>query len=248
MQRGVFVVRFGQAVKGVGHARVGLGAVGREVERYVFQGAAAVVGAVVHVDDFQALVEQRDGRQDAVAVQAVGVQVVGLEVRGGDKAHAVGKQGVEQAVQDHGVRDVGHVEFVKTNQLVTLGHALAQHVQRVDRALQLAHFAVHLAHELVKVQTGFAFDGHGVKEAVHQKALAPPHPAEHVHTARDLGAVDEFFQAVGALGFVGRPVVGAALQGRDGALLGRVGGETPDLEFTLVVRGDGELAHGLASM
>jgi hypothetical protein len=31
-------------------------------------------------------------------------------------------------------------------------------------------------------------------------------------------------------------------------LLGRVAGEAPDLEFTLVVRGDGEFAHGLASM
>ena len=186
-------MRFGQAVEGLGHGRVGLRPIGREVERHLLERAAAIVGAVVHVDHLELLVQQGDGRQDAVAVQAIGVQVVGLEVGGGDKAHAVGEQRVEQAVQDHGVGDVGHVEFIKTNQLVSLGHAHAQHIQRVDRALHVAHLAVHLAHELVKVQTGFALDRHRVKKAVHQKTFSAPYSAEHVHTARDLRAVDEFF-------------------------------------------------------
>ena len=108
------------------------------------------------------LVEQRDGRQDAVAVQAVRVQVVGPEVGGGDEAHAVVEQRVQQPVQDHRVGDVGDVELVEADQPVALGHALAQFVQRVHRALQVGQLAVHLAHELVEVQPRLAHQRHGL--------------------------------------------------------------------------------------
>ena len=127
-------------------------------------------------------------------MQTVGVQAIGLEVGGGDKAHTVVEQRHKQAVQDHRVGDVGHMELVKANQLVTLGHAFAQLIKRVDGALDHGQFAVHLAHEFVKVQTGFALDGHGRKKAVHQKTFAAPHPAKHVHALGNLRAAQELGQ------------------------------------------------------
>ena len=207
---------FGQAVEGIGHSGIGLGPQGRQIQIDLLQGSAAVVGAVVHIDHFQGLVEQINRRQDAVAVHATRVQIVGLEVGGGHKAHAVVEQGIEQAVQDHGVGDVGHMEFVKANQLVTLGNLLTQNIQGVGLALQLPQLAVHLAHELMKVQTGFALNWHRIKKAVHQKTLATPHPTVHVHTTRDGRTVDEFFQLVRTLFFVSCPFVGASLQRIDG--------------------------------
>jgi hypothetical protein len=121
-------------------------------------------------------------------------------------------------MQDHRVGDVGHVELVEADQLVALGNAQAQLVQRVDRALQLAQFAVHLAHELVEVQARLAPQRHGVEEAVHQEALATPDAAVHVDAARQLGPVDELLQRIGALGLVLGPFPGAAIQRLDGAV------------------------------
>ena len=64
------------------------------------------------------------------------------------------------------------MELVKTNQLVALRHAPAELHQRVDRALHLIQLAVHLAHELVEMQSRLAPNGHGIEEAIHQKALS----------------------------------------------------------------------------
>ena len=159
-------------------------------------------------------------------MQATGVQIVGLEVGGGDKTHAVFKQRDQQPIQNHRVGDVGNVKFVKANQLVALGHARAQHVQRILRALQAGQLAVHFAHKFVKVQARFALDRHRVKKAIHQKALAAPNAAKHIHAARNFWAVDQLFQRIGAARFVQRPIVSAALQRLDGAALGGIALET----------------------
>ena len=59
-------------------------------------------------------------------MQAIGVEAVGRKIAGGDHPHTVFKQRVQKAVQNHRIGDVSHVEFVKTNQSVALGHALTQ--------------------------------------------------------------------------------------------------------------------------
>ncbi len=109
-------------------------------------------------------------------------------------------------MKNHRVGHVGHMELIKADQLVTLGDAPAQLVQRIHRALQLAQFAVHLAHELVKVQARLALERHRVEETIHQEAFAPAHAAEHVHAARNLGLDEELFERVGTALFVFRPL------------------------------------------
>ncbi len=161
-----------------------------------------------------------------------------MEVGGGDEAHAGLEQRVQQAVQDHGVGHVRHVEFVETDQLVALGNACAELVQGVDRALQVAQLAVHLAHELVEMQPRLAAQRHRVVEAVHQEALAPPHPAEHVDPARDLRVDEHLLQRVGAALLVRCPLGRTPLQRVDGTLLGGVGGVAALLERGLVGAAD----------
>ena len=211
MQHGVFVLALSQTVEGIGHRSVGFFAQGTQVQIHLLQHAAAVIGAVVDIDDVQFFVQQIDRRQDAVAVHATRVQIVGLEVGGRDKAHAVVKQGVEQAVQDHGIGDVGHMELVKTNQLVPFGHLLAQHIQGIDGALQLAQLTVDLSHELMEMQTRFATDRYRFKKAIHQKTFAAPHAAVHVDTAWNGRTVDQLLQGVRTLLFVGGPFAGTTL-------------------------------------
>ena len=196
------------------------------VQLHVGQGTLTVVRAVVHVDDLQPLLEQLDGRENPVAMQSVRVQAIGVEVGGGHETNARLEQSVQQPVQDHRVGDVGHVELVEADELVTLGDTSSQFVQRIDRALQLAQLAVHLAHELVEVQPRLAPDRNRVVEAVHQEALAAPHPAVHVDPSRDLGFDEHLLERIGALLLVVRPVDGTPLQRSDGALLGGIGGVT----------------------
>ena len=156
-------------------------------------------------------------------MQAVRVQVVGLEVGRRDDADAVLEQRLEQPVQDHRVGHVGDVELVEADQPVAPRDALAEFLQRVDRAVQLGQLAVHLAHELVEVQPRLALQRHGVEEAVHQEALAAADAAVHVDAARDRRPRDQLGQRIAAPRLVVGPLVLAALQRVDRAQLRGVG-------------------------
>ena len=202
LEHRLFVVAGTQLVESLVHFGIGIGRDRRQVQAQLFQRSLAVIGTVVHAHHFQTLVQQRNRRQNAVAVQAVGVQLVRTEVGGGDKADLVVEQRLQHAVQQHGVRHVVDVELVETDQLEALGHAFAKHINRVFRALQIGQFTVHLAHEFVEVQARLALDRHGIKKAVHQEALAAANPAVHVDPFRDRQAVDEFLQRTGTLALV----------------------------------------------
>ena len=204
------------------------------VELGVFQRAAAVVCAIVYIDHFHTRIEQGNGRQDSVTMQAIRVQTIGREVGGGHKAHAIGKQRLQQAIENHGVCDVGHMKLVKTDQLVLFGDFGTQRIQRVLRALHQVQLAVHLAHEFMKVQTHLAFDGHRIEKAVHQKALATPYPAVHVNALGQIGVVEQFFERVGAFVFINGPVISAALQCLNSTQLRRIALKTLGGQFCLV--------------
>jgi len=144
-------------------------------------------------------------------------------------------------VQDHGVGDVGNVKFVKANELVALGNARAQHVQRVLRALQGRQLAVDFAHKFVKVQAHFALERHGVEKAVHEKAFAAPHRRTCTRHAECQGGSGAFsVRWSGA--FCKPPILRAALQGGNGAHLRRVAGKPFGSEFRLIGLLD---VHGL---
>jgi len=115
-----------------------------------------IVGAIVDADDLELVFQQLDRRQDAVPMQAVRVQRIRVEVRGRDDADPVLEHRLQEAVQDHRVGDVGDVEFVEADQPISSRNALTEFLQRIHRAMKLREFAMHLAHELVKVQPRLA--------------------------------------------------------------------------------------------
>jgi hypothetical protein len=193
-----------------------------------------VIHTVVDVDHLQTRLEHLDGRQDPLAVQAARIQAVGLEIGGGDKAHAVVKQSGQQAVQDHRIGDVGHMELIEADELVALRHPFAQFIERIDSALQLAQLAVHLAHELMKMQPRLALDRHDLIEAVHQKALAAADPAIQVNAQRNRWMADQLFEGIGTSGLVVGPLLGAALERCNRAQLRRVALVTPGAQFGFV--------------
>ena len=222
VQQRRFVARFGEAFERLAQGGFGKLVQRRVVQPHLRQRDLAIVASVVDTDHFELRLQQFDGRQDAVSVQAIRVQLVGPKVGGGDDGHAVRKQGRQQPVQDHRVGDVGHVKLVEANQPVAARDAPSEFVQRVHRALEVLQFAVHFAHELVKVQPCLARQRHGLKKAVHQEALAAPHAAPHVDAARNRRAHEQLGDRVAAARLVFDPLGLATLQRNDGPQLRRV--------------------------
>ena len=114
------------------------------------------------------------------------------------------------------------MEFVKADKPKALRHFGAQYLQGVRHALQLAQFAMHFAHELMKVQPRFEGDRHRFVKAIHQKTLAAPHATIHVHTLRNGRALHQPTKEAGALLFKFGPFARAALQSLYGVQLLRI--------------------------
>ena len=126
------------------------------------------------------------------------------------------------------------MKFVKTNQLVALGHPLAQFIQGIDGALQVAQLTVDLAHELMKMQPGLAPYLHRIEKAVHQEALAPADAAIHVDAAGNLRMADQFLEGIRTLGLIGRPLLGAAIERCHRPQLGGVALVAPGPQLGLI--------------
>ncbi|CPM55807.1 Uncharacterised protein [Bordetella pertussis] len=222
----------------------GLGVERRVIALHLLQRTAPVVDAGVHVQHVHAALDQRNGGQDAVAMQAVGIQGGRLVVGRHHERGAVLEQLEQQAVQDHRVGDVRDVELVETNQAVTASEAARHFVQRVLRALDLFQLAVHPAHEFVEMQARLAHHRHGGIEGIHQEALAAPHAAPQIHAARYVQAVEQFLQGVGAQGLEADPFIVVALQAFDGLQLRLVGLIPAFRQGVFVVFADVHVATG----
>ena len=239
LQRRAFILCLRQAFKRILHGGIGRRTQRRVIQRKLRHGAAAVIGPVVHIDHLQSGIKQFNGGQKTVTVEPIGIQIVRLEIGGGYQTHTIFKQGIEQAMQDHGIGDVRHMKLVKTYQPVFLGDAFGQQVQRVDCAVHAGKFTVDLAHELVKMQPCLALERHGIKKAIHQKTLATPNATVHVDAARDRGAIDQLLERVGALLTVLAPLTRTSLKCLHRTQLRRVRGVTPSEKLGLVDFSDG---------
>jgi hypothetical protein len=120
--------------------------------------------------------QQLDGRQDAVAVQAVGVQPSGWKFE-----VVTISRGWSNSASSSRCRIIASVTSATWNSSKQISRKRAMRLPSSSSGLtvpfRVLQLAVHLAHELVEVQPGLARQRHGLEEAVHQEALAPPHAA-----------------------------------------------------------------------
>ena len=63
------------------------------------------------------VVEEPDGWQEALPLQAVAIQVFGLRVRCCDEHDAAPEQAFQKAAEDHRIADVGNEELVEAQNL-----------------------------------------------------------------------------------------------------------------------------------
>jgi hypothetical protein len=175
------------------------------------------------------LLQKRDEREEALAVQAVLVEIVGLAVGRRDHHHALGEKRLEEPAQDHGVGDVVDIELVEAEQ-GRLGRDPPG--DRRDRiallAAALVDTLVHLQHEGVEMDAALQLDRRGLEEHVHDHGLAAADAAVDVEAERRrLGGgcqAEPRAPAMGAVvGRVGQKRAPQALQLLDGQLLGGIG-------------------------
>jgi hypothetical protein len=210
----------------------------RMVDLDPLERAPPVVDRPVERDEVEALLQQRDGRQEALALQAVGVEVVRPVVRGHAVHHAAVHGPLQQPSQDHRVGDVVDVELVEADEPVALRDPPGDRVERVLAPLQALHLAVDVAHEVVEMDAALAHQWNRQIEAVHQEALAAPHRAPEVGAARQGRADDDPPERAAAPGLVVGPLLVGALQPLHGGVLRLVGDEAAPREHLLVVLQD----------
>eukprot|EP00968_Pinguiococcus_pyrenoidosus_P014524 scaffold1311_cov256-Pinguiococcus_pyrenoidosus.AAC.45 len=99
-----------------------------------------VIGAGVHVMHIASFLPRPRGqksRQEEISLQAVLVQVCGVPVGRGHHQDASLPQDVEQAPQHQRVRDVNHVELVKTDQVPIFLHQVLRDAHQVCMLISL---------------------------------------------------------------------------------------------------------------
>ena len=146
-----------------------------------------IVAHGVEMEDVEARAQDRDERQEPVAVQPVPVEIVGMPVRGRDHDDPAVEHAPEQPRDQHRVGDVPDLELVEAQQPVALRHHGCDRADRFRPGVGTAPCVdqvVRLLHEGVEMHPAFALDGDGVVKQVHQHRLAAPDAAVDVETAR----------------------------------------------------------------
>ena len=126
------------------------------------------------------LFEQVDERHEQRAVQTVLVELVRRHVRGGDDHDAEREQLREQPAEDHGVGDVGDMEFVEAEQPGFLEQLFGDEPDRIFAFVlaelhllaQRENAFVHVEHEFVKMRAALAHHRACFEEQIHQHGLA----------------------------------------------------------------------------
>ena len=118
-------------------------------------------------------------------MQAVRIQPIGRIVRRHYKPDIQVKERGEQPVQDHRIGDIRDVKLVEAYQSVARCDVLCHFIERIFGALQIIEFAMHAAHELVKMHARLANDRHCGEERIHQETLAAADSAPQINAARD---------------------------------------------------------------
>ena len=146
------------------------------------------IGARVELDDLHALLQQSDEGQEQIAVAAVLIEPLGRRVGGRDHHDAGGEQRRKQPRQNGRVGDVGHREFVETQQPRLArkfgGDAGDGGASAIGLAAGPVQPFVNFRHEGVEMHAPLFLDRRRVEEKVHERRLAAPDMAPEIDAAR----------------------------------------------------------------
>ena len=117
--------------------------------------------------DLHTLLDQRDERQKQRAVEPVLVELARRHVGGRHHHHAELEQAREQPAEDHGIGDIGDVEFVEAQKPASLARSRRRQARIGSSPLISPRFSllpqrmdalVYIRHELVEMDASLARD------------------------------------------------------------------------------------------
>ncbi len=232
-----------ETVERAHQAFVGAGIQGIVIQLRLLQGAQAIVHPAIDVDHFRMLLDQRDGGQEAAALQAVLVQLIRYDVGGGDQRHAAAEKLLEQAAENHGIGDVGDKELVEADHPGLAGEPVGDQREGVLFPVQAAQLLVHPLHETVKMRAHLALKRQAVEERIHQIGFTAAYPAPEIEPPDRLRALvalerrQQFRQRAGARRTspfgLDQPGI-QILQPLHGRFLGGIAGKILPLQVSLV--------------
>ncbi len=146
------------------------------VNPFPHQPRQPVVAPAVQLDPVEAVVQQLDKRQEAVALQSVLVEPVRRPVRGRDNDRAGLEQRPEQPFEDHRVGDVVDLELVEAQEHRLGGEIGGDLGNRLGRAGAALAFdaGVHVEHEGVEMHPPLVGDRRRGEQQIHQHRFAAP--------------------------------------------------------------------------
>jgi hypothetical protein len=161
---------------------------GVEVDLRPRQPVLAPVGGAFEFHDLHPGPQKRDEGQEQLAVQPVLVEVFGRPVGGGDDQHAPFHQPLEQAADDHRVRNVGHLKLVEAEEPQIGQQRVGHGGERILHPLPARGMQarLHLLHEGMEMDAALGRRVGGGVEKVHQHGLSPPDAAPEVEAFRRL--------------------------------------------------------------
>ena len=156
------------------------------------------IGARIEPHHVHVFFEQLDERHEQCAVQAVLIKIVRRNVRGGDDHDAEVEQLREQPAEDHGIGNIGDMEFVEAKQPRLVEQLLGDKPNRIFAVVlaelhllaQRENALVHVEHEFVKMSAALARHRACFEEQIHQHRLAA------ADVAVDVEALDRRLLAV----------------------------------------------------
>ncbi len=147
------------------------------------QGSEPVIRGRIEMGDRQVLLQKRDRRQEAAALQPIAVEILWGDVGGCDQRDAPPEQRLNQPGQDHGVTDVTHEKLIETQHYRVVCDVLRNRLKRVFGAAVAGECSVDTLHKPVKMHPKLALNRQTVEKRIDEVRLTSAHPSPKVEAA-----------------------------------------------------------------
>jgi len=155
--------------------------------------------------------QQREEGQKQSAVEATFIKPLGRDVRGCHQHKALGEERLEEAGQNHRIRNIGDGAFIEAEELCFRrdggGHGGdgvgVLHLAGFDALTVGVDAVMHIGHEVLEMHALFVRRGGGLQHQIHQHGFAAAHRAIEIEPLGRLGLAAQAAEKAGRLRLIG---------------------------------------------
>ena len=175
------------------------------------QSAKTIVDAALEVQNLGVGLQQRYRGQESAALQTVPIEALGRGVGRGDERHSFLEKRLQQASQQHGVRDIADLELVEADDSGIRRQRVGYQSERCLLPTQRLELLVDILHEGVEVHPELGRKRQRIEKSIHNHCLAATNATPEVYAPYRPGSpgAEQAEQSAGT--FTGRVRVQHAL-------------------------------------